>query len=247
MSDMHASAMVESMANTLLANPQSIAGCAADVVESANIHAINSYLRRDCRKALLGSLHEMLQTVEAVSPDTAKRRTGLIGYLFGRDLQQKEISARRIQDFPLVVRRADEQVQQLLSAEHEGRQLLAKLNAQRGLLSEQTGHMQSVLDSAAFSAHQHAAHADSLRQRLHTLTVLQQSWLLTGKHLELDVQHTRELIERYQHIRDTLIPVWQHYMLSKVKADDAADNQQSALREALATIISELKPTDRET
>ena len=209
-----------------------VVGYGGDALDAALEPRLAEALDRAAAAALVARLDELRRALEAGHPRLARRRTGLMGRLLGRDVQA-EAEARQLRDRLGVL---------LVRADAEAGAVRARVALQQALLGEveaavQAIELRSVQARQWLDAHPQAgadadpgaiAPRERLRQRLGQLATVSASWRTGAAQLALLRGQMLDLLARYQRIRDVLLPAWRQRALGEAAQAGAARGADAA-------------------
>lgn len=187
--------------------------------------------------ALLKDLDSILETLDAADAVSAKRRAGLLGRLFGRDL----VAMARVDDIDNRLRL------HLAYTDAHAAGLESHLALLQGASEHLHGHIDALLEVIRRASREPdgIAHLDDTTLRwLSHLDALAAAWRSTEAQLLLAISYGRSMLDRHGQVRDVLIPLWRQRivaraMSSKLSADEASI--QRSLHESVRRQITALR------
>ena len=227
-----------------------VVGYGADALDAALDTRLADALDHAPAAALVARLDDLRRALQADDPRAARRGTGLIGRLLGRDVQA-EADGRRLRDqIGALLAAADRDAEGLRSRTLVQQALLHELGRAAARIGDSVDRARRWLD-----AHPHAGAAqgpvaaprDRLRQRLDQLATVQSAWSIGAAQLTLLRDQSLDLLARYRRIHDVLLPAWrQHALGDAVRAGSRhtaqAASAQAAIESEVAAMAGTLDP-----
>ncbi len=181
---------------------------------------------------LVAEMDNIRQAMSAADGRQLRRSVGLLGRLLGRDVEAQARAEQLARQLDVCLLRADGCVQELLQELELNLQQVARMQVAVAAIEEWAGAGEAIpapVDTLAQAA---------LQRRLQHLRGLAQLRYTEAGQLRLLHAQGVELIERYQHIRDVLLPLWRQQSLALRAADRQAQLEQAA--QAQARILDEV-------
>lgn len=218
---------------------------AQGVIAQVDQEAIAMLLAQLPTGALLKDMDAILETLSAADAASARRRAGLLGRLFGRDL----VAMARVDDI-------DNQLRLHLAYTDTH---AANLKGHIALLTSASEHLQRQIDALmdviglASSKPDGVAHHDDVTHRwLSNLDIQAAAWRSTVAQLAMAIGYGQSMLERHGQVRNVLIPLWRQRvvakaMTSKLSADEASSHRslhQSVREQIIALRNSPVPPPD---
>ncbi|MBB4126186.1 fused signal recognition particle receptor [Xanthomonas translucens] len=185
----------------------------------------------DSGAALVHELERIQQALQARDPQRIRRASGVLGRLLGRDLEAQAEAETLSAQLGVVLLRADQHalgVQQRL----DGHGALAAA-AEAGVAALERW-IAAVLAPAGG-----APLADAWSWRLQHLQRLAAAWRLEAAQWRLLQQQGNDLLQRYRHIREVLLPAWRQAESAMQAAHGAANTNRAA--QAQQRILAEVQ------
>lgn len=181
---------------------------------------------------LVAEMDNIRQAMSAADGRQIRRSVGLLGRLLGRDVEAQSRAEQLAGQLDVCLLRADGCVQALQQELSVHLQQITQVQA-----------AVAAIDDWAAAGEAIPAPADTLAQaalqrRLQHLRGLARLRHTEAEQVRLLRAQGTELIERYQRIRDVLLPLWRQQSLAARAADRQAQLQQAA--EAQARILDEV-------
>ena len=182
---------------------------------------------------LVAEMDNIRQAMSAADGRQIRRSVGLLGRLLGRDIEAQARAEQLAGQLDVCLLRADACVQALLQELEQNLQQMARMQVAVEAIEDwaAAGEAIPAPDDPLAQA--------SLQRRLQHLRGLAQLRYTEGGQLRLLHAQGVELIERYQRIRDVLLPLWRQQSLAAHAADRQAQLAQAA--EAQARILDEVR------
>lgn len=193
---------------------------AQEVIAQVDQEAIAQLLEQLPTGALLKDLDAILETLDAADAVSARRRAGLLGRLFGRDL----VAMARVDDVDNRLR-----LNLAYTDAHA-----ASLKAHLALLASASEHLQRQIDTlleVIRVASGESLHEDATNHRwLSHLDALIAAWRSTAAQLAMAISYGRSMLERHGQVRDVLIPLWRQRVVAKAMSTKLSADEASSQR-----------------
>ncbi|WP_449467143.1 hypothetical protein [Stenotrophomonas humi] len=189
---------------------------------------------------LVAEMDNIHQAMRAHDAGAIRRSVGLLGRLLGRDVEAQAQAERLAGQLDVCLLRADGIVAELQKALPEREQQAMRTVEAVNAIDAWAEAGERLLQGAA-----PPAGADStsvvaaLQRRLHHLRGVARLRALEASQLQLLHAQGVELLERYQRIRDVLLPLWRQQMLASKAAGMSARLATAA--DAQARILAEVE------
>ncbi len=181
---------------------------------------------------LVAEMNNIREAMSAADARHIRRSVGLLGRLLGRDVEAQARAEQLATQLDVCLLRADACVQALLQELEQNLQQMARMQMAVAAIEDWAAAGEAIpapVDTLAQAA---------LQRRLQHLRGLAQLRYTEAGQLRLLHAQGVELIERYQRIRDVLLPLWRQQDLAARAADKQAQLAQAA--EAQARILDEV-------
>ena len=181
---------------------------------------------------LVAEMDNIRQAMSAADGRQLRRSVGLLGRLLGRDVEAQARAEQLARQLDVCLLRADGCVQELLQELEQNLQQFARMQVAVEAIEDWAAAGEAIpapVDTLAQAA---------LQRRLQHLRGLAQLRYTEAGQLRLLHAQGGELIERYQRIRDVLLPLWRQQSLALRAADRQAQLEQAA--QAQARILDEV-------
>lgn len=164
---------------------------------------------------LVAEMDNIHQAMRAHDAGAIRRSVGLIGRLLGRDVEAQAQAERLAGQLNVCLLRADSVVAELQRVLPVRRQRAARMiEAGHAVDSWAEAGEHLVRDASAQAGDENAATLALLQRRLHHLRGVARLTALEASQLQLLHTQGVELLERYQRIRDVLLPLWRQQVLA---------------------------------
>lgn len=193
--------------------------------------------------ALVARMDELRRALQADNPRLVRRGVGLLGRLAGRDVEA-EAQAQELKSRLVTLIAAADRSAAALSGQVAAQQLAhedaaaaatdidaAIAQARHWLENNPTAG--TTVDAAGLMSPR-----QRLEQRLHQLAGVRDAHALARHQMQLLRDQNLDLLARYQHIRDTLLPVWRQQAIGQ--AGRGGSKRAAAAARASAAIASEV-------
>ncbi|WP_161809039.1 hypothetical protein [Stenotrophomonas humi] len=222
-----------------LDDPLAIAGYGAQLLALVEQQAAAGSDDRAAAR-LVAEMDNIHQAMRAHDVGAIRRSVGLLGRLLGRDVEMQEQAERLAGQLDVCLVRADGIVAELQKA------LPVRLR-QAALVTEAVNAIDAWADAGERLLQGAATQADAgstlavaaLQRRLHHLRGVARLRALEASQLQLLHAQGVELLERYQRIRDVLLPLWRQQMLASKAVDTSLRLAMAA--DAQARILVEVE------
>ncbi len=227
-----------------------VVGYGADALDAALEAQLAAALDHVPAAALVARLDELRRALQADDPRAARRGTGLLGRLLGRDVQAEAEAARLRDRLGALLAAADRDAEGLEARTAVQQVLLGEVEHATARIGERIDRARRWLDAhpdAGVAQGPVAAPRDRLRQRLDQLATVQSSWSIGAGQLALLRDQSLDLLARYRRIRDVLLPAWRQQALGDAAragrhhAAQAA-GVQAAIESEVAAMAGTLDP-----
>jgi fused signal recognition particle receptor len=169
-----------------------------------------------------------------------RRSVGLLGRLLGRDVEAQAQAERLAGQLDVCLLRADGIVGELQKALPERQQqAMRTVEAVNAIDAWAEAGERLLQDAATPAGAERALTVAALQRRLHHLRGVARLRALEASQLQLLHAQGVELLERYQRIRDVLLPLWRQQMLASKAAGMSARLATAA--DAQARILAEVE------
>lgn len=226
-----------------LADPLAILRYGEDALDAALQVRVQDALGSTAVAALIKCLDELQQALQADDVRGAARKVGLLGRLFGQDLELQAQALALRDRLGVVLDNADVAAAALRA--HVA--VLPSLHRALGRATTNIADRIAIADAwlqanpetgQAARAHEPVPARQQLLRRLQQLRTVQASWELGAQQLQLVEMQQLELLARWQRIRDVLVPAWRRQ--AEVASASAAADQLQAANGTLAAITAEV-------
>ncbi|MDR6671957.1 hypothetical protein [Xanthomonas sp. 1678] len=216
---------------------QAAAGYAAPLLDAVARALAVQVAGSDAGAALVRELEQIQQALQALDPQRIRRDSGVLGRLFGRDLERQAEAETLHAQLGVVLLRADQHATRLQLA-IDAHAAMADL-AEAGMAALERWIGAAAAPASAAAAAGAAALGEAWSRRLDHLRRVVATWQLEAAQWRLLEQQGRELSQRYRHIRDVLLPAWRQ----AASAVQAAHGAQHATRagQAQQHILAEVQ------
>ena len=182
--------------------------------------------------ALVAEMDNIRLALQAADGRRIRRSAGLWGRLLGRDVEAQLQAEQLAGQLDVCLLRADDGMQALQRELERHQQQWGRVDAAAAAIDAWAAAGEALppsLDAVAQAA---------LQRRLHHLRGLARLRQTEADQLRLLHAQGAELIERYQRIRDVLLPLWRQQALAQRSAGMPAELAQAA--DAQARIVDEV-------
>lgn len=227
-----------------------VVGYGADVLDAALESRLADALDHAPAAALVSRLDDLRRALQADRPRAARRGTGLLGRLLGRDVQAEAEALQLRDQIGVLLARADTDADGLRARSAVQQALLDDVTRATAAIEARTGQARAWLDAhpdAGAAPGLVASPRERLLQRLAQLDTVRASWNTGAAQLALLRDQSLALLARYQRIRDVLLPVWRQHALGEAaqaggrRAAEAA-NAHAAIEAEVAAMAGTLDP-----
>ncbi|MNV49030.1 hypothetical protein D3C71_1409680 [compost metagenome] len=189
---------------------------------------------------LVAEMDNIHQAMRAHDAGAIRRSVGLLGRLLGRDVEAQAQAERLAGQLDVCLLRADGIVAELQKALPEReQQAMHTAEAVNAIDAWAEAGERLLQDAATPSGAESALTVAALQRRLHHLRGVARLRALEASQLQLLHAQGVELLERYQRIRDVLLPLWRQQMLASKAAGMSARLATAA--DAQARILAEVE------
>ena len=182
---------------------------------------------------LVAEMDNIRQAMSAADGRKIRRSAGLLGRLLGRDVEAQARAEQLAGQLNVCLLRADACVQALQKELGQHLQQIARVQMAVAAIDGWAAAGEAVQPPAEVVAQA------ALQRRLQHLRGLARLRQTEAEQLRLLHAQGVELIERYQRIRDVLLPLWRQQSLAARAADKQAQLEQAA--EAQTRILDEVR------
>lgn len=218
-----------------------VVGYGADALDDALDARLSQALDHLPAAALVARLEDLRRAMQADTPRAARRGTGLLGRLLGRDVQAEAQAVHLRERVGVLLARADRDADALRARGAVQHALQGEVETAMARIGDRIASAQAWLE-----AHPHAGAGTGvtapprqrLQQRLDQLATVQASWSIAAGQLALLRDQTVGLLARYQRIRDVLLPSWRQHALGD--AAHAGSREAARAAQAQAAIETEV-------
>ncbi|MEG1680446.1 MAG: hypothetical protein RR326_10155 [Stenotrophomonas sp.] len=182
---------------------------------------------------LVAEMDNIRQAMSAADGRQIRRSVGLLGRLLGRDVEAQARAEQLAGQLDVCLLRADACVQALQKELGQHLQQIARVQMAVAAIDGWAAAGEAVQPPAEVVAQA------ALQRRLQHLRGLARLRQTEAEQLRLLHAQGVELIERYQRIRDVLLPLWRQQSLAARAADKQAQLEQAA--EAQTRILDEVR------
>ncbi|NYF18785.1 fused signal recognition particle receptor [Xanthomonas sp. JAI131] len=214
-----------------MGDAQAAAGYAAPLLEAVGQALAQRDTTPDSGAALVRELEHIQQALQARDPHRIRRASGVLGRLLGRDLEAQAEAETLSSQMGVVLLRADQQA----------------LGLQQRL--DDHGAMAAAADAGVAALERWIAAApvpasgtqltEAWSRRLDHLQRVAAAWRLEAAQWRLLQQQGNELLQRYRHIREVLLPAWRQAESAVQAAHGAAHATRAA--QAQQRILAEVQ------
>ncbi|QNH21875.1 hypothetical protein HEP73_02806 [Xanthomonas sp. GW] len=181
--------------------------------------------------ALVRELEHIQQALQARDPQRIRRASGVLGRLLGRDLEAQAEAETLSSQMGVVLLRADQQAAGLQQRLDGHGALAAAADAGVAALERWIAAVPVPADGTQL--------AEAWSRRLDHLQRVAVAWRLEAAQWRLLQQQGNELLQRYRHIREVLLPAWRQAESALQAAHGAAHTTRAA--QAQQRILAELQ------
>lgn len=189
--------------------------------------------------ALVTELDDIHQALLAMEPAVLRRQAGLLGRLLGRDVEAQARAEALFQRLDTGLLRADAAAVRLQHEVVQRGTAAAQLRQAALAILQWAGAAEPLWQRLSADAGAPQPVAMALRRRLDHLHRLAALRTMEAGQLQLLQAQAIELLERYQRVREVLIPAWQQQQ--RVSPSTVAAMQLRQLGDSQARILAELK------
>ncbi|WP_318241182.1 hypothetical protein [Xanthomonas bonasiae] len=214
-----------------MGDAQAAAGYAAPLLDAVGQTLAQRDTTPDSGAALVRELEHIQQALQARDPHRIRRASGVLGRLLGRDLEAQAEAETLSSQLGVVLLRADQQA----------------LGLQQRL--DDHGAMAAAADAGVAALERWIAAApvpvsgtqltEAWSRRLDHLQRVAAAWQLEAAQWRLLQQQGNELLQRYRHIREVLLPAWRQAESAVQAAHGAAHATRAA--QAQQRILAEVQ------
>lgn len=232
-----------------------VVGYGAEVLDDALDARLAQALDHAPAAALVARLEDLRRAMQADTPRAARRGTGLLGRLLGRDVQAEAQAAHLRERIGVLLLQTDRDAGALRTRAATQHALQAEVDAAMARIGERIASARTWLDAhpdAGAGAGVTASPRQRLQQRLDQLVTVQAAWSIAAGQLALLHEQTLGLLARYQRIRDVLLPSWRQHALGDAARTGGADamraaQAQAAIETEVAAMAGTLDPQSAST
>lgn len=215
-----------------LDDPVAVAHFGHEVLAAAE-RLIGPPVAATAAQRLVAEMDGIRQALQAADVAAIRRSVGLIGRLLGRDVELQERAEQLAEQLDICLLRADADMRSLHG------ELMAQQRQAARVQVAVTAIEQWADAGAATPPAQEESIRHALQRRLQHLRGVAGLRRTEAGQLQLLHAQGLELIERYQRIRDVLLPLWRQQALATRAARMPARLQQAA--DCQARILDEVK------
>lgn len=208
---------------------QAAAGYAAPLLEAVGRTLARRDAAVDAGAALVLELERIQQALQARDPRRIRRASGVLGRLFGRDLEAQAEAETLHSQLGVV----------LLRAEQHAAGLQQRVGGDGAMAAAADAGVAALERWIAAAAPAGAAElAEAWRRRLDHLHRVAAAWRLEAAQWRLLQRQGEDLLQRYRQIRDVLLPAWRQAAMGVQAADGAlqAGRAERAQQRILAEV-----------
>jgi len=233
-----------------LADALAIVRYGSDVLDEVLDARLADALDHAPAAALVSRLDQLRRALQAGSPRAARRGTGLLGRLLGRDVQAEAEALQLRDQIGVLLARADTDADGLRARSAVQQALIDEVVRAVAAIEARTAEARAWLDAhpdAGAVPGVVASPHERLLQRLAQLDTVRASWTTGAAQLALLRDQSLDLLARYQRIRDVLLPAWRQHALGAaaqaggLRAAEAA-NAHAAIEAEVAAMAGTLDP-----
>jgi fused signal recognition particle receptor len=217
-----------------MGDAQAAAGYAAPLLEAVGQALAQRDAAADSGAALVRELEHIQQALQARDPHRIRRASGVLGRLLGRDLEAQAEAETLSSQLGVVLLRADQQALGLQQRLDDHGAMAAAADA--GVAALERWIAAAAAGAAAASA---AQLTEAWSRRLDHLQRVAAAWQLEAAQWRLLQQQGNELLQRYRHIREVLLPAWRQAESAVQAAHGAAHATRAA--QAQQRILAEVQ------
>ncbi|WP_369933319.1 hypothetical protein [Xanthomonas tesorieronis] len=214
-----------------LGDAQAAASYAAPLLDAVGQLLAPRDAAADSGAALVRELEHIQQALQARDPQRIRRASGVLGRLLGRDLETQAEAETLSAQLGVVLLRADRHAYALQQRLDGHGALAAAAEAGVAALERWIVAVPAMASVAPL--------ADAWSRRLQHLQRLAAAWRLEAAQWRLLQQQGNDLLQRYRHIREVLLPAWRQAESAVQAAHGAASTTRAA--QAQQRILAEVQ------